>query len=205
MLTLHYAPGTCALAVHLALEYAGADYRIERVDFANKAQRSEAFLRLNPNGRVPVLITEQGALTETPALLLYVAQRFPQAGLAPLEDPFLLAKLQSMNSYLVSTVHVAHAHRFRGERWADDAAAIEAMKAKTPANMAACFELIEQSLLAGPWVLGERFSISDIYLFTISEWLEKHGVDIAAYPKIAALRERMRADPIVQRVKAAEA
>lgn len=204
MLTLHYAPGTCALAVHLALEYAAADYHIERVDFASKAQRSEAFLRINPNGRVPTLVTEQGALTETLALLLYVAQRFPQANLAPLDDPFLLAKVQSMNSYLCSTVHVAHAHRFRGERWADDAAAIEAMKARSPANMAACFALIEQSLLVGPWVLGERFSISDIYLFTISEWLEKHEVDIAAYPKVAALRERMRADPVVQRVKAAE-
>lgn len=205
MLTLHYAPNTCALAIHLALEFAGAEYTLERVDFASRAQRSEAYLRINPNGRVPALVTPQGVLTETPALLLYVAQCHPAAGLAPLEDPFLLARVQSFNSYLASTVHVAHAHRFRGERWADDPAAIEAMKQKVPANMQACFRLIEDSLLAGPWVLGERFCISDLYLYTISEWLEADGVDIRDFPKVNALRERLRADPRVQRVRAAEA
>ncbi|MDQ7988486.1 MAG: glutathione S-transferase family protein [Candidatus Dactylopiibacterium sp.] len=205
MLTLHYAPNTCALATHIALEQAGAAYALARVDFSRQEQRSEAFLRLNPNGRVPALVTPQGVLTETPALLLYVAQCYPAAGLAPLDDPFALARVQELNSYLCSTLHVAHAHRVRGARWSDDAAAQESMKRKVPQNMQAGCALIESRLLAGPWVLGERYSISDIYLFTVSEWLEADGVDIAAFPKLAALRQRMRDDPLVQRVKAAEA
>ena len=82
MLTLHYAAGTCALASHILLEQTGARYDAVRMDFASNAQRSPEFLRLNPTGRVPTLVTERGVLTETPAILLYLCQTFPQAGLA---------------------------------------------------------------------------------------------------------------------------
>src|SRR5258706_15572489 len=100
---------------------------------------SPEYLAVNPKGRVPALVTESGTLTETPALLCFVAQRFPQAELAPLADPFALAQVQEFNSYLCSTVHVAHAHRRRGTRWADDALAIAAMKRKVPSNLTRCF------------------------------------------------------------------
>lgn len=204
MLTFYYAPGTCALATHLALEYAGAPYAAERIAFSQQQQRSPEYLRINPKGRVPALVTDHGVLTETPALLQYVAQAFPQAGLAPLDDPFLLARMNEFNSYLCSTVHVAHAHRGRGHRWADDEQAIEAMKKKVAQNMGECFALIEEQMLRGPWVLGERFSTSDLYLFTISGWLEGDGVDIARFPKVADHRRRMEAEPVVQKVLAAQ-
>src|SRR5712675_2382532 len=135
MFTLYFVPGTCALATHIALEEAGAPYKAVLVDFRSRSQRSPEYLAVNPKGRVPALVTEGGTLTETPALLCFVAQRFPQAGLAPLTDPFALAQVQEFNSYLCSTVHVAHAHRMRGTRWADDTGAIEAMKRKVPATM----------------------------------------------------------------------
>ena len=147
------------------------------VDFGSQAQRSPEYLAVNPKGRVPALVTEAGTLTETPALLCFVAQRFPTAELAPLSDPFALAQVQEFNSYLCSTVHVAHAHGRRGARWADDAAAIEAMKRKVPATMTECFELIEHKLLKGPWVMGEQYTICDPYLFTIGTWIEGDGVD----------------------------
>jgi glutathione S-transferase len=200
MLTLYYAPGTCALASHLALEYAGADYHAVRVDFKAQEQRSAAYLRLNPKGRVPALLTEQGVLTETPALLQFIAQTHPQARLAPLDDAFALARANEFNSYLCATVHVNHAHRVRGIRWADDEAAVEAMKRKTPQNMAGCFELIENHMLHGPWVLGERFSICDLYLFTLSTWLEGDSVDISLFPKVDALYRRMLEDPVARKV-----
>src|SRR4051794_22548771 len=117
MPTLYYAPGTCALATHLALEYAGAPYEAVRLNFKEQQQRSAEYLRVNPKGRVPALVTEHGVLTETPALLQYIAQTWPQAKLAPLDDPFLLAKMNEFNTYLCSTVHVAHAHGGRGYRW----------------------------------------------------------------------------------------
>ena len=203
MLTLYYAPGTCALASHIALEQAGADYVAQRLDFANQQQRSAEYLRINPKGRVPALVTERGILTETPAILQYVAQRHPQANLAPLDDPFELARMNAFNSYLCATVHVAHAHGRRGYRWSDDKAALATMTAKVAQNMAECFELIEREYFVGPWVLGERYSVSDPYLFTIASWLQGDSVDIARFPKVAAHSERMRADAAVGRVLAA--
>ncbi|MBI2771653.1 MAG: glutathione S-transferase family protein [Burkholderiales bacterium] len=206
MLTFYYASGTCALAPHLALEYAGAPYQAVRIDFASKQQRSADYLRLNPKGRVPALVTEGGVLTETPALLQYIAQSFPQAGLAPLDDAFLLGRANEFNSYLCSTVHVSHAHRMRGYRWVDpeDTHAIEAMKKKVPQTVAENFQLIEDGMLQGPWVLGERFGICDMYLFTLAQWMEADSVDPARFPRVAAHRERMRADPVVIKVLAAQ-
>ncbi|TWO70707.1 glutathione S-transferase family protein [Caenimonas sedimenti] len=202
MLTLYYAPATCALASHLALEFAGADYQAVRLDFKAQQQRSPEYLAVNPKGRVPALVTERGVLTETPALLLYIAQTFPQAGLAPLDDPFALARVNEFNSYLCATVHVAHAHKGRGYRWVDDEAAIEAMKKKVAQNMTDCFALIESRMLAGPWVLGERFSICDLYLFTLSTWLPGDGVDPGQFAKVTALRERLQQESAVRKVLA---
>lgn len=202
MLTLYYAPGTCALATHLALEIAGADYQAVRLDFSQQQQRSPDYLRINPKGRVPALVTPQGVLTETPALLHYVAQTHPQARLAPLGDAFALAKVNEFNSYLCSTVHVNHAHRGRGYRWTDDAAAQEALKKKVPQNMGECFDYIETQLLRGPWVFGDALTTSDLYLFTIAQWLEGDGVDVKRFDKVSALIARLNAMPPVAKVMA---
>lgn len=204
MFRLYYAPGTCALATHIALEEASAPYEAVRVDFGSQAQRSPEYLAVNPKGRVPALVTEAGTLTETPALLCFVAQRFPEAGLAPLDDPLALAQIQEFNSYLCSTVHVAHAHGRRGARWADDAGAIEAMKRKVPATVTECFRLIEDKFIKGPWVMGERYTIADPYLFTIGTWIEGDGVDTSKLPRVMAHRARMLARPAVQKAVAVE-
>jgi len=204
MLKLFYAPNTCALASHIALEEANAKYATVRVDFTTNEQRKPDYLAINPKGRVPALATDDGILTETPAILAYVAQTHPAARLAPFDRPFAFARVQSFNSYLCSTVHVAHAHRMRGSRWVDDDAAIEAMQRKVPSNVADCFGLIEQTMFAGPWVMGGEYTISDPYLFTLSQWLAGDGVDIGRFPKIADFERRMRERPAVQRALAAE-
>ena len=204
MLTFYYARGTCALASHIALEQSGAPYEAVRLDFKAQQQRSPEYLRVNPKGRVPALVTDRGVLTETPALLQYIAQSFPQAGLAPLDDAFLTGKMNEFNSYLCSTVHVAHAHKGRGYRWVDaeDTAALEAMKKKVPQTMAEGFALIEEQMLRGPWVLGDRYSTSDAYLFTLARWLEGDGVDVQRFPKVADHMRRMESQPGVQKVVA---
>ena len=205
MLTLYYARNTCALATHIALEDAGAPYAARRVDFATSEQRSPEYLKINPKGRVPALVTPRGILTETPALLVYIAQTYPAARLAPLDDAFALAQLQAFASYLASTVHVAHAHRPRGSRWADEPASIADMKRKTTANMGDCFRLIERDLFRGPWAMGESYSVIDPYLFTIAGWLASDEVDIAEFPAIADHFRRMNERASVQRTLAAEA
>ena len=206
MLNLFYAAHTCALASHIALEEAGADYTLTRIRFADNDQRKPDYLKINPKGRVPALVTGRGVLTETPAMLAWIAQSYPQAKLAPLEDLFAFAQAQAFNSYLCSTVHVAHAHRMRGYRWveADDTQSIEAMKKKVPQSVYEGFALIENGMLAGPWVLGDSYSICDAYLFTLAQWLEADGVDPARLPRVAEHRRRVGDRPAVQRAVAAE-
>lgn len=200
---LYFAPGSCAVASHIALEESGATYETHRLDFRRNEQRSPEYLAINPKGRVPALVTDRGIITETPAILAFIAQSFPNAKLAPQDDPFLFAQMQAFNSYLCSTVHVAHAHRMRGSRWADDPVAIEAMKKKVPQNMGDCFQLIEDDMFKGPWVLGDQYSVADIYLYTLSTWLESDGVDLRRFSKVADLHDRMAARPAVTRVEAA--
>ncbi|HKX37963.1 MAG TPA: glutathione S-transferase family protein [Burkholderiales bacterium] len=201
---LYYAPHTCSLASHIALEHAGARYELRRIDFGANEQRSPEFLKVNPKARVPALVTERGILTETPAMLVFIAQSFPAARLAPIEDPFALAEVQAFNSYLCSTVHIAHAHRMRGYRWADDPAALEAMKKKVPQSVGECFGLIEREMLRGPWVMGDAYTVCDMYLFTLAQWLEADGVDLARLPRVAGHRRRMSENPVVARAIAAE-
>lgn len=205
MLRLYYAPMTCALATHIVLEHLGVPYEALRVDFKTQQQRSPEYLAVNPKGRVPALVTDRGVLTETPALLLYLAQTFPQAGLAPLDDPFALAEMQAVTSWLCSTVHVAHAHKGRAYRWTDDAAAQAALRERVPQNMAECFDWVESTVLRGPWVMGERFTVADPYLFTLTNWLPGDGVPIERFARVADHHRRMRELPAVQRVMALHA
>jgi glutathione S-transferase len=129
---------------------------------------------------------------------------FPSARLAPITDPFAFAQVQAFNSYLCSTVHVAHAHRMRGYRWADDAAAIEAMKRKVPTSVGEGFAQIERDLTAGAWVMGDDYTVCDMYLFTLAQWLEADGVDIGKLPKVADHRRRVAERPAVARAIAQE-
>ena len=198
MLTLYFAPGTCALASIIALEESGLAYEARKINFASGEQRSPEYLAINPKGRVPSLATDRGVLTETPAILAYIAQIAPEARLAPLDDPFEFARLQAFNNYICSTVHVNHAHGRRGSRWADDPAAHEAMKAKVPQTMADSFELIEEKMFTGPWVSGEQYSVADAYLFVMTNWLRGDGVDPVRFTKATGHYARMIERPAVQ-------
>ena len=204
MIKLYYAPHTCSLASHIALEEAGADYSTVRIDFAKQEQRGEEYIAINPKGRVPAMATDRGILTETPAMLAFIAQTFPRARLAPVEDAFAFAQVQAFNSFLCSTVHVAHAHRMRGYRWADDPAAIAEMKRKVPESVGACFDLIEREMLEGPWVMGGAYTICDPYLFTLAQWMEADDVDPKRFPKVADHRQRMAERPAVRKAIAEE-
>ena len=204
MLTLYFAPGSCALASLIALEESGLAYEARRLNLANGDQRQPEYLAINPKGRVPALVTDRGVITENIAIMTYIAQIAPAAKLAALDDPFEFAQLQSFNSYIASTVHINHSHKGRGYRWTDDAAAIESMKAKVPQTMAESFALIEDKMLKGPWVMGEHYTIADGYLFTMENWLPGDGVDRDRFAKVSAHYARMLARPAVQKALAVE-
>ncbi|MDQ7249481.1 glutathione S-transferase family protein [Dongia sedimenti] len=200
MLKFFFGPQSCALASHIALEEAGADYEAVRLDLKAGDQRKPDYLKVNPKGRVPALVTDRGVLTENPAILAFIAQTHPEKKLAPLDDAYAFGRIQAFNAYLCATVHVAHAHKLRGYRWADEQSSFDDMKRKVPETVAACFELIENELLEGPWVAGAGFSIADPYLFTLSSWLEGDGVDPKRFPKVLDHRNRMAERPAVQKV-----
>ncbi|MDX1490364.1 MAG: glutathione S-transferase family protein [Pseudohongiellaceae bacterium] len=204
MIALYFAPKTCSLAVHIALEYIGIDYEAIKIDFSQQEQRKSEYLSINAKGRVPALAVDGTVITEVPAILFYLSQRFPQANLAPLDSLEASAQMQAFNAFLCSTVHVAHAHRFRGTRWVDETEtdAIDAMRRKVPESMGQCMALIEEGMLKGPWVMGEQFTVADMYLYTIATWLEGDGVDISKLPRVIEHRDRMSQMPAVQGLQA---
>ena len=199
MLTFYYAKNSAAYAPHILLEDVCAEYKAIKLDFSKKEQLSKAYLKINPKGRVPSLITEHGILTETPAILTYVAQIHPASRMIP-ETAFEFAVAQAFNCYISSTVHVAHAHKHRGYRWADDVSAHEHMRAKVHQNMSECATVIEENFLSEPWVLGKRYTICDPYLALVSRWLKDDGVDLSQFPKIYAHDQAMRERPSMQTI-----
>lgn len=204
MYQLFFSPGACSLAPHIALAESGLPFELKRLKFKEGEQRSAEYLAINPKGRVPALVTPNGTLTETPAILLFIAQMAPEKQLAPLDDPFEMARLQSFNSFIASTVHVAHAHGPRGSRWASEPTSLEDMRRMVPQTMRENFQIIEDGL-TGDFVMGERFTIADPYLFVMSSWLKGDGVDIAEFPKVEAHYRRMQARPAFQQALKAEA
>lgn len=199
MIQLYFAPGSVSLASHIALEEAGARYEAVLMDGRVRADRGQEYLAINPKGRVPALVTQNGILTETVAILAWIAAEYPQANLMPI-DPWQFAQAQAFNSYLATTVHVAHAHRYRGYRWASDESSFEDMRRKVPISMTQSMALIEKELFRGPWVMGEQFTVCDGYLLTVSEWAEGDGVEMAAFPRILQHRDLVRSRPCVRTV-----
>ena len=132
-------------------------------------------------------------------MLAFVAQSFPDKKLAPLDDPFAFAKVQAFNSYLCSSLHVAHAHRMRGYRWASEESSFKDMQRMVPTSVGDGFALVEEHMLRGPWVMGETYTIADAYLFTLAQWLEADGVDTTRLPRVMAHRARMAVLPNVRR------
>ncbi|MBD3665782.1 glutathione S-transferase family protein [Sulfitobacter aestuariivivens] len=202
MLKLFYAPGTISIAVAIALEEAGLAYEAVKVDFAAGEQTKPAYLAVNPKGRVPALVTASGSvMTETGALLDYIADIAPAAGLRP-TDPAVTQHMRSVMYYLASTMHVAHAHKMRGSRWADQQSSFDDMTAKVPQTMADCAAYVESDCLRGAYVLGDTISIADPYLFVVCNWLQGDGVTVSDYPAVAAFLERMNARDSVKAMRA---
>ena len=200
---LYYAPGTIAAATIITLHEAGVAFEAVKVDFANAEQTKPEYLKLNPKGRVPALVTDDGKiLTETGALLEYVAALAPQAGLVP-TDMHDAAHMRSVMYYLASTMHVAHAHKMRGHRWASKETSFEDMRAKVTENMNASAAFVQSECLRGTYVLGDDFSVADPYLFAVCNWLEGDGVTLAEYPSITTFMESMPARESVNSARAA--
>ena len=188
MLKLYCAPRTISVAVVTLLNDAGIHWEPIRVDIAGGEQTRPEYHRINPKGRVPVLITPEGALTEAGAILEYLAET-AVPGYVP-ADPLARARMREVMFYLASTMHVNHAHKMRGRRWANDEAALADMTAKVPETMAASCAYVE-ALMTGPFLFGPNLTLADFYLFTICTWLAGDGVDVSKFPRLSAFMATM--------------
>lgn len=198
---LYYTPGTISIAVAITLHEADIAFEPTLVNFSKTEQHSAAYQQINPKGRVPVFATPDGLLTETGAILDYIAAIKPQARLIP-SDPYAAGKMREMMYYLATTAHINHAHKIRGHRWADKQSSWDDMALKMTENMFENTSYIETHCLTGPFVLGDQFSLADPYLYVLSTWLANDGVDTTLFPKLTAFRELMAARPSVQAVTA---
>ena len=204
--TLYYAQSTCALASHIALEEAEADVDYVRLDLHKGDTRSAAYLKLNPKGRVPVMITDRGVLSETPAILAWIAQTWPRKNIAPVNDLWAFAQVNSFNNFLSGTLHgICYAGVFKSLRFADGDAAQAAVKEKAYQNVTETLTMIEDQLRADAWVHGDAYTTSDAYLTVLYGWRRSLGRELRSFPKLDALEQRVLARPAVIRALAAEA
>lgn len=201
MLKLYYSKGSSAIAAHILLEEAGAEYKAIEVSILEEEHRSLAFLARNPKGRIPILETPDGIITENPAILEYIAGTHPNAGLRPKGD-FARAQTRSLAAYICATVHVAFAHSKRGRRWVSEATSLRDMQSFAPRNLKECAEFLEKDLALSPWVQGPDYSYCDPYVFLLNGWLSAVGGTLADTPRLAAHHQAMLARPATQAVMA---
>lgn len=195
MLKLYCAPLTVSTCVVVALNE-GVHWEPIRVDVAGGEQTREEYLAVNPKGRVPVLLTPEGPLTETGAILEYLGETALPDLVPP--DPLHRARMREVMYYLGTTMHVNHAHMRRGYRWADQESSFEDMKAKVPTTMAASAAYVE-NLITGPYIFGDHLTLADPYLYSLTTWLKGDGVDVSDYPRLAAFKTAMEDRPSVRK------
>jgi glutathione S-transferase len=200
MLTLYYAPGACSMASHIALEESGEKYEPRKVDLAGGEQRTEAYLKMNPLGRVPVLGLDDGTpLTENTAILPYLGKRF---GLWP-SEALPEAKALSLIGFFAASVHPAHAHVGRPERYTADASAYPGIKARGLETFHGYLKQIDGMLAGREW-FSDRYSVLDPYGFVFYIWGIRRELPVAELKSYTAFKDRMVKRAAVQRVVADE-
>lgn len=196
---LYYAPGACSLASHIALEEIGIPYETQKMDLAAGDQRSEAYLRINPRGRVPSLVVDGQVLTENVGIMTYLGGGYPQAGIWP-KKTWDQAKLVSTLAWLSNTVHPAYGHIVRPARYADDEAAQESMKKKGRESFEGYLREIDQLLEGQKWAVANQYTVADGYLLVFYRWANRQKMDVRSMKNYSALVDRVLARPAVQKV-----
>jgi glutathione S-transferase len=196
MLTLYYAPGACSMASHIALEESGEKYEPRKVDLAGGEQRTEAYLKLNPLGRVPVLGLDDGTpLAENTAILPYLGKRFDLWPKDALGD----AKTLSLIGYFASSVHPAHAHVGRPERYTADASAFPGIKEAGLKTFQTYLKQIDGMLDGREW-FGDKYSVLDPYGFVFYAWGVRRDLPMGELKNYTAHKDRMLKRDAVKRV-----
>ena len=200
MLTLYYAPGACSMAAHIVLEESGEKYQPQKVDLMKGEQRTESYLKINPQARVPALRLDNGEpLAENTAILPFLGKRF---GMWP-NDQMAEAKALSLIGFFAASVHPAHGHVGRPERYTADTSAFPGIKEMGLKTFHTYLQQIDKMLAGREW-LSERYSVLDPYAFVFYTWGVRRELPVGELKNYTAFKDRMLKRPAVQRVVADE-
>lgn len=196
---LYYATGTCSLSPHIVALEAGLALQLEKVD--NKAKRTESgqdFWQINPKGYVPVLALDNGELlTEGPAIVQYLADLKPESGLAPANGTLARYRLQEMLGYINSEIHKSYSPLFKPDT-------PEATRTERKEYLQRRYQFIEGVLAKQSYLLGDRFTAADAYLFTVTNWARHVKLDLSGFPALLAFQQRVAERPAVRAAMEAE-
>lgn len=196
---LYYSPGACSLAIHIMLREAGLPFELERVDLRAKTTASGAdFTAINPKGYVPALALDDGeVLTELSAIAQYIADQAPQAQLAPPAAERDRYRLQGWLSFVSGELHKSFSPLFRPDT-------PEEYKSICRENISRRLDYLEQALAGKSYLMGDRYGVADAYLFVVLNWTSRHQIDLARWPSVQALFERVKARPATAEALGAE-
>ena len=201
MMKLFSIPGTCALSVHIVLGWIGAPFDVEVMDRGDN--RAPAYLAINPSGQVPALRLDDGTiLTEAAAILPYLAESFPEAGLGSDQSALGRYRLAQLLSFLTGEVHVAFKPFFMPQRFLADEAQFAALKANAFVALSPLLATLEVRLGSDNFILENRRTVADAYLYVLLRWVDNAPDGLSPYPALNRFRARMEIDPSVARALA---
>jgi glutathione S-transferase len=198
MISLYYHPGNASLTPHILLNEIGHPFDLVKVDCDAGEQRSEAYLRINPHGRVPALVHDGVVLYETAAIVLHLVERFPEADLAPPPGSNERSLFYRWIAHLACTIQPEMRPYFYAAQHASDAAHVADVKQTAERRLRAMFEVVERQLGNGPYLLGDRYSAADPYLTMLMRWTRNMSKPARTLPNLAAHAERVLARPKVK-------
>lgn len=182
-MTFYYAPHSCSVASHITLEETGASYRAKLVDFSVGEQRSEAYKKINPKGKVPVLCDGDNVITENVAIQYYLAERYPDRALYP-ADPLQRIHWLSTISWISNTIHPDARHITRPENYTEDPEGIPAVIAKGKKTLARLMGELDERLAGNEWMMGRQYTTADPYALVFVGVAKKYGVTISGLDHI---------------------
>ena len=196
---LYFAPGACSLSPDIVLREAGLNFELEQVDLRTKKTKSGAdFLKVNPKGQVPVLLTDDGkTLTEGPAIVQYIADQKPEAKLAPPCGSFDRSRLQEWLNFITSELHKSFSPLFAPNT-------PEEYKTIVKENLAKRFSVLDAHFADNEYLMGSRFSVADAYAFVVISWAKPMKIDLAKWKNLTTYLDRIAARPKVQEAMKAE-
>ena len=189
---LYYSPGACSLSPHIVIRELGLPVELEKADLGTKqTEKGSDFLTVNPKGQVPTLVLDDGQiLTEGPVIVQYLADRKPEAGLLPAAGTMERYRVQEWLNHITSELHKGFSPLFRPET-PDD------YKKIARANLQKKYRAIDAQLKGRAYLMGDRFTVADAYLFTITNWAANTGVDLSEFGNVQAYQKRIAERPRV--------